>query len=301
MSNKKLSVIIPSRNERFMPETVDDIFNKASGDIEVIVVLDGSIPDRLPKQRNNLGYLVFEPARGMRASINAATEVASGEYLLKCDAHCMFAQGFDEVLEADMQDNWIVIPRRCRLDPINWDTEKGGKSAIDYHYLDFPDPFKNHDGGMHGVEWPQRAKERLDILIDDTPSFQGSCWFMKRTWFTDFLHGMSETGYGTFSQEPQEIGNKTWLGGGEIKINKKTWYAHLHKGKTYGRMYHQDGNEIVSGHNYSAWHWMTDEEPNMIHSFEWLIRKFWPMPSWSEDWISDWQTQLETWKKLWKP
>lgn len=296
----KLSVIIPSRNERFMPETVDDIFTKASGDVEVIVVLDGDPPSN-PKEHDNLTYIVHNSAKGMRASINEAVKISSGEYLLKCDAHCMFAEGFDEVLKADMQDNWIVIPRRHSLDPKTWTIAQNGKSGRDYHYLDFPDPYKDHDGGMHGVEWPQRSRERLDILIDDTPSFQGSCWFMKKTWFTDFLKGMNNYGYGTFSQEPQEIGNKTWLGGGEIKVNKKTWYAHLHKGKQYGRMYHQDGNEIVKGHNYSAWHWMTDEEPGMIHSFEWLIRKFWPMPSWPESWMNDWQTMLGVWKKLWKP
>ena len=36
----KLSVIIPSRNEQFLPETVNDLFAKAAGDIEVIVVVE---------------------------------------------------------------------------------------------------------------------------------------------------------------------------------------------------------------------------------------------------------------------
>jgi hypothetical protein len=140
--------------------------------------------------------------------------------------------------------------------------------------------------GMHGVEWWSRGKERLAPMydIDDTMSFQGSCWFMKRKWFTDFLGGMSEVGYGTFSQEPQEIGNKTWLGGGEIKTNKKTWYAHLHKGKRYGRMYSINQREIVQAHNWSADYWMNNRWDGRIHDIEWLIDKFAPVPTWPEDW-----------------
>jgi hypothetical protein len=112
---------------------------------------------------------------------------------------------------------------------------------------------------------------------------------MTKYHFDNFLHGMSEVGYGTFSQEPQEIGNKTWLGGGAVKVNKKTWYAHLHKGKRYGRMYNQNHNEIVEAHRWSAKHWMNNEEPNMVHKIDWLIEKFWPVPTWPDErekWIA---------------
>jgi len=296
----KVSVIIPSRNERFMPETVEDVFKKASGEIEVIVVLEGGVPEKLPAARQNLFYITTNPAIGMRSAINAAATASSGKYLMKIDAHCMFAEGFDEVLKADMQDNWVVIPRRHSLDPINWKIEQNGKSGRDYHYLCYPDPNKGHDGGMHGVEWPQRSRERLDILIDDTMSAQGSCWFTSRKWFVDFLGGLSEEGYGSFSQEFQEIGNKTWLGGGEVKVNKKTFYCHLHKGKTYGRMYNINQTEIVIGHNYSAWYWMNDLWEKRIHNFKWLIEKFWLVPGWSKEWIEDWDKALENWRRDYK-
>ena len=146
---------------------------------------------------------------------------------------------------------------------------------------------------MHGVEWYERQRQRSDSKydIDDTMSMQGSCWFMTKNHFDNFLHGLNEEGYGTFSQESQEIGNKTWLGGGCLKVNKKTWYAHLHKGKTYGRMYHVSqayNTEMINGTNWSAPHWMNNEEPNMIHQMEWLIEKFWPVPTWPDNWREVW-------------
>jgi glycosyltransferase involved in cell wall biosynthesis len=288
----KLSVIVPARNELFLAPTILDLLDKATGDVEVIVVLDGYWPDPPLEDRENLIILHRGEPMGMRPAINAAAAIAKGDYLLKCDAHCMFAPGYDEALKADCDGDWVVIPGRYSLDPENWAIDNNGKARRDYHYLDFPHPDKPHDAGMHGVEWPQRSKERVgnpEYDVDDNMSFQGSCWFMHKAWFDRFLGGLHSDGYGNFSQEPQEIGNKTWLGGGAVKVNKKTWYAHLHKGKRYGRMYSQSQSEIIAGHLWSSRHWMNNEEPGMIHPMSWLIEKFMPLPGWPEDrslWIA---------------
>ncbi len=281
----KTSIIIPSRNERFLPQTIDDIFTKATGDIEVIACLDGYWPDPPLKDYPNLTVLHWGQSKGMRASINAAAAIAKGKYLMKTDAHCMFDQGFDEVLKSDIDDDWIVIPRRNRLDAENWCLQDVGKPPIDYHYLSCP--ITNRDGySFHGAIWPERTRERSgpEYDIDDTMSFQGSLWFMTARHFHEFLGGMNEEGYGTFSQEPQEIGMKTWLGGGRIVVNKKTSYAHLHKGKVYGRGYFMSKSEITTGHEYSAKYWMGNKWNKRIHDIEWLVDRFWPIPTWFEGW-----------------
>ena len=116
----KLSVIIPSRNELFLPQTVNDLLTKASGDVEVIAVLDGYWPDPPLPDNPNLILIHRGYPRGMRNAINSAASIASGKYLMKVDGHCMFAEGFDEVLKADMEDNWVVISRRYSLDAEKW-------------------------------------------------------------------------------------------------------------------------------------------------------------------------------------
>ena len=275
-----VSIIIPSRNETFLQQTVTDLLSKGS-DIQVIVVLDGYWCDPPLLPDNRLIQLHRGKSMGMRAAINGAAAIAKGKYLMKCDAHCMFAEGYDEVLKADCDDNWVVIPRRYSLDAENWCIEQNGK-VRDYHYLCYPDPNKGADQGMHGVEWWARCKERSDPKydIDDEMSSQGSCWFMTKTHFDDHLHGLSEYGYGSFAQEFQEIGNKTWLGGGAVKINKKTFYAHLHKGKKYGRMYSQSRSELIPHINWSANYWMTNQWHQRKYDFDWLIDKFAPVPTW---------------------
>jgi glycosyltransferase involved in cell wall biosynthesis len=275
----KTSIIIPSRNERYLAQTVDDIFAKAAGDVEVIVVLDGYWPVPILPDRANLLLLHRAAAQGMRAAINAAASLARGEYLLKCDAHCLFAPGFDQVLAADCDGDWVVVPRRYPLDPEAWAVREDGKPPVDAHYLSYP-----YEGdrlvGLHGRVWRERARARANVPVDDEMSSQGSCWFMTKRHFAR-IGPLEEAGYGTFAQEFQEIGNKTWLSGGAVKVNKQTWYAHWRKDT---RGYALPSGTIDASAAFSVDCWVHDRWPKQTRTFAWLIERFWPVPGWPEDW-----------------
>lgn len=288
----KLSVIIPARNELFLPQTIDDIFTKATGEIEVIAILDGYWPDPPLVDRPGLILIHKGAAQGMRSGINAAAGVATGKYLMKCDAHCMFAEGFDEVLKADCEDNWLVIPTRYSLDAENWQrADKEPIRAMHYFW-----PWAHPDDlGLHGRPWMQRGRDRADILIDEDVTFQGSCWFMHKSHF-ERIGGMSEVGYETFMGEPQEIGFKTQLGPwrGKVMRNRGTWYAHLHKGKQYGRMYHFANSERVRGNAYSFDFWINNKWTDRVMDIEDLIDRFPLQPGWPDDW----REQIENYQRL---
>ena len=206
-----VTIIIPAKNEIYLQKTIDDLLLKAKGEIEIIPILDGYWPNPPLKDDNRVRILHRGKGRGMRAAINSGAAIARGEYLMKCDAHCMFDEGFDLKLIEDYKEGYIVIPRRLRLDAENWCIEESSKHKppIDYEYLGSPGHY-----GAKGNKWDQRTVERLNdpkYLIDETLSFQGSCWFMSKNHFDNFLHGMSEEGYGSFVREAQEIGLRTWL------------------------------------------------------------------------------------------
>jgi hypothetical protein len=287
-----VSVIIPSRQPQYLNKTVYDVLGKAEGSVEVVVVLDGYwTADIIEDDRvTYLHHGTVHDSYGMREAINLGVRLSRGTYLMKLDEHCMMDEGWDTKLRADMQDNWVVIPRRYRLDPEKWELIQDGRPPIDYMYLAYPyeRPF-DKTCGLHGAEWRQRYHERQDKLIDDTMSWQGSCWFMKRTWW-DFLGELDDEQYGQFTQEAQEIGNKTWLSDGRLVVNKKTWYAHFHKGKRgkgYGfsnKQYdvHMEGTE--RGRVFCIDYWMNNKWERRKHDFEWLLQKFWPVPTWSPDW-----------------
>lgn len=281
-----LSVIIPSRNEIFLQRTIQDLLEKATGEIEVIAVLDGYWPpaEELVLDKR-VTYLHRGVARGMRSGINSAISIARGEWIMKCDAHCMFAPGFDETLTQNMEDNWLVIPRRKRLEPFNWEIKDVGKPDVDYEFLSYP-LWKPDEIGIHGTIWTERIRERLnkpEYDIDENMSFQGSCWVANRKYFMENIYPMQEEGYGTFIGEPQEIGLKYWLGGGKTMVNKKTWYAHWHKGKENGRGYSIGKSELYAGNAYSVDYWMNNKWEKRIHDIQWLVERFMPVPSWPED------------------
>jgi hypothetical protein len=285
-----LSVLIPNRNCQYTSNTIADLLAKAAGDVEVICHVDENFPE--PRITDNrVTYLTHDgPPLGMRAGINAAAAVATGEYLLKSDDHCSFAPGFDvELIVAHAEDNWVQIPRRYSLDVERWAINRD-RPYRDYHYLCYPAKGKAHDDGVHGVDWWERQRARADpqFEIDETMSLQGSCYFMTRHHFTDTLGGMQELGYGQFAQEAQEIGMKTWLGGGKLMVNKCTWYAHLHKGRTYGRMYRFDNAANVRGINWSADYWMRNQWEGRKHDIGWFIDRFAPVPTWPADWRTRW-------------
>lgn len=281
----KISVIIPSRNERFLPQTVADVLRNARGDIEVIVVLDGYWPDPPLPADPRLHVIHRGEARGMRPGINAAAALANGEYLTKLDGHCMVSEGFDVELATHCEPEWVVIPRRKRLDAEAWAIQDVGKPDVDYEYLSWPDNPGDFGGpGLNGRPWTERIIARRDVEIDENLSFQGSGWFMPRALFSR-LELMDTASYGPFWNEAQEIGFKAWLSGGRVMTNKLAWYAHLHKGKTHGRGYRLDGSWLEIGASYTR-RWLTNSAwgPKQTLPFEWLIERFWPLPGWPADW-----------------
>ncbi len=280
----ELSVIIPNRNCQFTSKTIEDVLRNAGVDVEVIVNVDEKWSTPLVQDKR-VTYLHPNSPIGLRAGINVCARLAKSKYIMKTDDHCAFGPNFGRILiDSHLEDNWVQIPRRYALNAEEWKIEErtDNKYPIDYMYIDFPRKGKAHDDGMHGVPW--KRPDRDGFEIDDTPSMQGSCYFMTKNHFDNFLHELSQEGYGQFAQESQEIGFKTWLGGGAMKVNKKTWYAHLHKGNRYGRMYQFPGG-TVDASSWSADYWLNNKWEDRKHDFAWFIdTKFPGMPSWPSDW-----------------
>lgn len=270
----KVSIVLPSRNEPFLKKTIDDLLAKAKGDIEIFAILDGEW-DRNNEYSDDerVNYIHFPESRGMRAGINAGVAVARGKYIMKCDAHVMVGEDYDEILQKDCNDNWIVVPRRYPLDPKNWKIEErtDDKYPLDYMYL---------SKDLHGVVWKEKDRERKDVMVDDLMSSQGSVWFMSKKWF-EYLELMDDKTYGTFWNEFQEVGLKGWLSGGEIKINKNTWYAHWHKTSDFGRGYKLPDGEKERTQSIVN-RWMNEKMfSKQIHDIRWLVNKFAPVPTWT--------------------
>jgi glycosyltransferase involved in cell wall biosynthesis len=298
-----LSVIIPSRNCKYVSKTVDDIFENATGECEVIVLLDGYWPNPPIKDYPNLTIIHKAQVTGMRNSVNLGANVAKGKYIMKCDDHCMFGKGFDEILQKDMEDNWLVNPSRYSMDVEKWVRTRG---PVEYLYITYPYVKDNlYGNGLHGKKWIGengigenmgvqqfywKEDHRRDIPIDDMMTFQGSCWFMAREHY--FRIGqLDEKWCDLMENEPQELGFKTWLSGGRCVVNKNTWYAHMHKNEreldNRGRTWKLSWEAMRQTGRLQTWYWMNDKWPLATRKMKWFVEHFWPIPSWLENWEED--------------
>lgn len=276
----KLSVLILSRNEQLLSKTVDDLFAKLRGEFEVVVVLDENDQYLEPRENLIIHHKVGKP--GLRSAINQGVEIATGKYIMKVDAHCMFAEGIDEVLKADCDDDWVVIPRRYSLNGHEWKI-KPDRPIIDYEYMPFP--YRVLTSVRHGGKWYERAANREELLLDEEMAFQGSCWFTTKEHLQRIGGFDINTSTGDeFVLESEELANKTWLSGGKVMVNKKTWYAHLYKGNEWGRGYHFDRESAKKQRVFHIDYWMHDKWPKAIRKMEWMIEQFAPIPAWPDDW-----------------
>jgi glycosyltransferase involved in cell wall biosynthesis len=271
-----VSIIIPSRTERFLNHTIKDVLANATGEIEVFPILDGyALPLDIELIKDPRVKYIYLPNNGgmqKRQGINAAVSISGGKYIMCIDAHCMVAKGFDEVLQADCEPNWVIVPRRYKLDANNW-CRKELDVEMDYEYWLWNE-FKVNKF-LKPYRWWDRNIARKDILIDDNLTMQASCWFMHKTWFKErgFMNVDRYTGWG---QEDVEISLETWTNGGALKVNKKTWYAHLYKGKEYGRMYRPSMCQHAVSKLQSFNYWTGERKDDFYK----VLKKFAPIPRW---------------------
>jgi len=268
-----LSVIIPARNEAYLERTIKNILENARGEIEILVMLDGYLPDPpIDTKDPRVIFHHFSESIGQRQCINAGAKIAKGKYVMKLDAHCAVDEGFDVKLAADCEYNWTIVPRMYNLDHVTWKPKLHKRT--DYMYIGCD------EGRLLRAEYYGGRQSKNSTEIDDTMCCMGPGWFMHKDRYWE-LGGMDE-GHGGWGQMGVEIGCKAWLSGGALKVNKKTWFAHWFRGGGGpGFPYKISGKAVEHARKYSRDLWINNKWEKATHNFAWLIDKFNP-PGWDK-------------------
>ncbi len=309
-----LSILIPARNEMFLAKTIEDILANSEANTEVIAILDGT-PDDPKVPDDPRVILVYNPISiGQRAATNMACKLSHARYVMKIDAHCSFDKGFDrKMLEAFKVsgDNVTMVPVMRNLWAFDWKCyhcgwkkyqgptpikcEQCGKSdkirrkmmwtgkrnpqSTSYCFDSTPH-FQYFEDWKHR---PAYEKDKTEKGLTETMSLQGSCWMLTRDKYWKL--GVCDEEFGSWGSQGIEVATKTWLSGGQVLVNHKTWYAHMFRtqGGDFGFPYHISGSAQEKAKSYARDLFFNDKWLQQVRPLSWLIEKFWPVKGWAEE------------------
>jgi len=310
LSKPELSILIPSRCEEFLKNTVEDILKNIEADTEIIITLDGEWANP-PLIQNDRVNIIFVPeAIGQRAAVNLAAKLAQGKYLMKLDAHCSFDKGFDRKMIEGFKkvgDDVTMVPVMRNLWALDWKCFHCGKKWYQDNKPNICDQCGKGDRIRKKMLWigkhnPQSTsycfdnepkfryfedyKHRPEYIeakkmgFTETMSLQGSCFMCTQKKYWE-LNLCDET-LGSWGNQGIEVACKNWLSGGRVLVNHNTWYAHLFRTKAnFGFPWPVSGREqMKTKQNVKDLFWQYKCK-TQIRPVYWLVEKFWPVPGWT--------------------
>lgn len=287
----------------FLDLTVENLLKNIRGNTEIIVVLDGYWTDTGVPDAPNVTVVHHKEAIGQRAAQNEGARISQAKYIMKLDAHCVVDEGFDvKMMEAmDGHDNWTMVPMMYNLHAFDWvcpeghriyqgPTPKDGclqcKKPMTREIIFQPrwgrkSTFYRFDKTLHFQYWGDfnnRPEGKPDIA--PTLSLQGSCFMLTRERY--FALEVADERHGSWGQQGVEVACKTWLSGGEVMVNKKTWYSHMFRtqGGDFGFPYPNPQENIEKARKYSRELFIDGKWEKSVHNLQWLLDKFSPVPDW---------------------
>jgi len=306
-----LSIIIPSRNERFLKNTVEDILKQKRGKTQIIIGLDGNWSDPVIKDHPDVVIVHYSESIGQRAITNQCVKLSRAKYIIKCDAHCGFDEGFDVKLMADMKDNWTMAPVMRNLWAFDWVCENGhrryqGRSGVcevcgkpttrDFKWIGKTNPqsdcycFNTEPQFQYFREYrkrPEYKKMLAETKLTESMSLQGSFFMMTREKYWEL--GICDENFGSWGSQGLEVAIKTWLSGGKVMVNHKTWYGHMFRtaGGDFGFPYPQSDRKVKENRRLAKEYFFNNRFDKAVHPLSWLIKRFIPVSNWDEKALSE--------------
>lgn len=303
MKKYELSVIIPARNEMFLNRTIDEVLKNSRARTECIVILDGAWPEQPLEQKDHLTIIYNPVSVGQRAAINQGAKLSNATYIMKLDAHCILPEGYDKVLidsAKELGREVTQVPLQFNLHAFDWVCSDGhrryqspsgpctecGKPTTRDIIWKKRDSRRTYvwrfDKDLHFQYWPEREKIYHHKDYVETMSLLGACFFMDRKWYWEL--GGSDEKHGSWGQQGTEIACKTWLSGGRLICNRKTWFSHMFRtqGGDFSFPYPLSSSEVNKARQHSKQLWKKGGFKKSIHPLSWLIEYFSPLPGWEE-------------------
>lgn len=298
----RLSVLIPARNEMFLSRTVADVLEHSEADTEVIAVVDGPTAYEIPAESERAHVVCLPRPIGQRAATNLAARLSDADYVMKLDAHCSMAHGWDRIMLEDIQPDMTMVPIMRNLWVFNWlcpnghrryqgqsgpCTECGEPTTMEMVWIAKDNPQSTSycfDSAPHFQYFPEfKKRPEGKGELAETMSLQGSCWMLTREKYWEL--GICDEAFGSWGSQGIEVAVKTWLSGGRCICDKHTYYGHAFRtaGGDWGFPYPISSKQVDYAKSYARDLFFGNKWPQQVKPLSWLVRKFWPVPGWTDE------------------
>ena len=87
---------------------------------------------------------------------------------------------------------------------------------------------------------------------------------------------------GSWGSQGIEVAVKTWLSGGRVIVNHKTYYAHMFRtqGGDFSFPYHMPNKQVQYAKSRIREIFFNNKWDKQIYPLSWLVKKFSPVPGW---------------------
>ncbi len=255
-----VSVVILSRNEEFLSQTINNMSELAEGPIEFVIVLDGDYePEKIIDvnetlhRSHSIQFVCNKEPLGRRPSSNLGAERARGKYLFHLDAHCKTdCKAWDTLLKQSVTTpSTMVIPSLNKLIVPEY-KQVGNRNGHKYISVNFKDQWSGNKGRYN---------------LEPTITGNGMGWFLTKEYYLSCGGcDVSSPAYvwGNFGIE---WALKTWLcdfglGAGQVLLTTEVVFAHLWQKKL---PYKQPG--IGKDRNRLKEMYLDGKAPNQVRPF----------------------------------
>ncbi len=288
-----LSLLIPARNEEWLPNTIEDLLKNKRGKTEILVGLDGYTID-LP-EHPDVRVLHKEESIGQRAMQNRLAVMSAAKYIAKTDAHCAFDEGFDVKLMAKMEDDITMVPVMRNLHVFNWVCSFCGatnyqgpriEQCIECQNTDIKrekvwNPKTNPQSTAYRFNknlqfkyFPELRQKLPKEGLQESMSLQGSFFMCTREKYWSLK--LCDESWGSWGNQGSEVAIKTWLSGGRVYCNFDTWYAHLFRTqKDFSFPYPMSGRAQQRARQISRDLFLNNAWEHQVRPLSWIIERFW--------------------------
>jgi cellulose synthase/poly-beta-1,6-N-acetylglucosamine synthase-like glycosyltransferase len=208
-----VSVIIPAHNEEpYLQRTIDNVLATATGQIEVIAVLDGY--NQEVRKDPRVSVIRYTDRLGERVAMNTAANVSEMTHLLRIDAHCDFSPvGWDQMMESVTPDGVLT---QAVLTAIDIDTWK----RIPGHRYERCRLLPTMEAKWHN---PNRSDDQPEVIAN--MSSTGCGMMVMKQWY-DQIGGADEH-LPAMGAIGEEFSIKTWFYGGRCQTATQVMIGHI--------------------------------------------------------------------------